>query len=135
MIEKFDDIGLEKDDLQEVIEKKVQEKLGLNFNDMYISLANYINDNVNDIVKDMINVAPHGDYEKLIEDTDGMVEFLKAEVVKGENWRLDMVKTIQDQVLQFRFLSTAVDDGETFMGFVVVSFAGKIKHAFCKGEC
>jgi len=135
MIESFKDLDLTKEDEAEDIEKKVKEKLGLSFRVMCERLSDYINDNVDLIMEDMINIAPYEDYDLLIEDADGMVEFLKTEVVKEENWKLEGVKSMNEQALQFQFASTAVDDGETFKGFVVVSFAGKIQHAFCQGEC
>jgi len=135
MIESFKDLDLTKEDEAEDIERKVKEKLGLSFNQMHESLANYINDNVDIVVADMINVAPYGDYGELIEDIGGMVDFLKLEVIKPENWKLEGIKSMNEQALQFRFSSDAVDDGDTFKGFVVVSFTGKIQHAFCHGEC
>jgi len=134
MIESFKDLEITKEDEAEDIEKKVQEKLGLSFSQMHERLANYINDNVDIVVADMINIAPYGDYGELLEEVDEMVTFLKSDVVKTENWKLEGVKSMNEQALQFRFASTAVDDGDTFKGFVVVSFAGKIQHAFCHGE-
>ncbi len=135
MIESYNDLEITKEDEAEDIEKKVQEKLGLSFNQMYERLADYINDNVDIVIEDMINIAPYGDYGELLEEVGGMVDFLKLEVIKPENWRLEGVKSMNEQALQFRFASEAVDDGDTFKGFVVVSFAGKIQHAFCHGEC
>jgi len=133
MITEFEDLGLLEKDTPEDIDKKIQEKLGLSFNMMYEKLSNYINHHIDDVMVGMINIAPYEDYEELIEDHYGMVNFLKTEVVKGENWKLDMVDS-RNGSLHFRFLSTAVDDGTTFKGVVVVSFSGKILHTFCFGD-
>lgn len=135
MIESFTDLELTKEDGLEDIEKKVKEKLGLSFSEMYERLANYIDYNVDLVVANMINVAPYGDYSELLEEVGEMIDFLKLEVVKPENWKLKEVKSMNKQALQFIFASEAVDDGDTFKGFVVVSFSGKIQHAFCHGEC
>ena len=137
MIESFDDFGLLPDDKQEDIERKVQEKLGVSFQEMIAKLAEYIKSNVDDIVNNIINIAPHGNYELLIEDEDkeGMKKFLLSDVVKPEYWELERFKVSDSNDIKFIFSSNAVDDGETFKGFVLVSFAGKILHAFCQGEC
>jgi len=137
MIESFEDFELLPDDKQEDIERKVQEKLGVTFQQMYIQLAEYIKSNVDEIVSELVNIAPHGNYELLIEDEDkeGMKQFLLSDVVKPENWNLDRFKVSDSNDIKFIFSSKAVDDGDTFKGFVLVSFTGKIKHAFCHGEC
>jgi cobalamin biosynthesis Co2+ chelatase CbiK len=134
MIEKFADLDFTPKDEAEQIEKKVQEKLGISLDQMRAALAQYLRDHSDEVVVDMMNIAPLGDYEKLIEETKEMAIFLREEVVKPEHWKLDCVKSLNEQALQFVFLSDAVDDGETFKGFVTVSFDGKIKHSFCIGE-
>jgi len=135
MIDKYEDLNILDDEEPEDVDKKIQDKLGISLQKMREALSDYINDNVDLIIEDMINIAPYEDYEKLIEDQAGMVSFLKEEVVKEENWRLEMIRCTNQQAIHFRFLSAAVDDGTTFKGVVIVNFSGKILHAFCQGEC
>lgn len=137
MIENFSDLGLlPTDEEEEDIDKKVQEKLGVSLLVMKENLAKYLSldDHVDEIVGNLINIAPYGDYSELMEDILPMSLFIKSDVAKVENWKLEGIHVIH-QSLQFVFVSTAVDDGDSFKGFVLVSFSGKIQHAFCQGEC
>jgi len=135
MVEKLEDLDISYEDKPEDIDKKIKEKLGMSFEDMHKALAIYIEKNAEEIVSDMMNIAPYGEYWELIEDTDGMAKFLRSDVVKPENWEIHSIKVIGDNSIQFVFSSKAVDDGDNFKGFVVVTFAGKMLHAFCTGEC
>ena len=134
MIEGLGDLKIKPKDKEEDIDIKVQDGLGISLLEMKEYLSNELLLNADTIAKDLINIAPLGDYDKLMENAEEMADFLKTEGIKTEHWKLAGVKDIQDQMLQFRFLSKAVDQGDTFEGFVVVSFNGSICHAFCQGD-
>jgi hypothetical protein len=139
MIKSFDEFGLLPDDKQEDIERKIQEKLGITFQEMHIKLAEYIESNIDDILDGLINIAPHGDYELLMEIEDGdrekMKKFLLSDVTRSEYWELERFNVSDSNDIKFVFSSKAVDAGDTFKGFVLVNFIGKILYAFCHGEC
>ena len=76
-----------------------------------------------------------GNYEKLIEDNEGMAEFLKTEGHKPEHWELHYISCGEnDALIQFMFMNKAIDQGDTFKGLVYVSKSGKIRHAFAQGD-
>lgn len=134
MIESMKDLGLSPDDDEEKIGNKLKDKLGVSLDDVKKYLCEHLFTNADSIANELMNIAPHGDYEKLIEDAPGMADFLKTEVVKPEYWSLSYIDNIHEQVFQLVFFSSAVDDGETFKGYVVMNFSGKIMHAFCNGD-
>jgi hypothetical protein len=136
MIEKLEDLELSHDDEMETIEKKIQDKLGISVNEMRQALSAWTMEHAEELTQDFVNMAPLGDYSKLLEDNDSMAEFLKAEAHKPEHWMLYSVRTsdANKALLSFDFKNDAVDDGDIFSGFVFVSLSGKIRHAFAQGE-
>jgi len=136
MVEKFADLGLDKADSIEEVEKKIQEMLGVSVLEMRQALSSYVLDKAEDLTHEFVNVAPMGDYGKLLEDNDSMADFFKTEAHKTEHWLLKEVapSDVNKELITFRFANDAVDDGDIFTGFVYVSMLGKIKHAFAQGE-
>lgn len=130
MIEKFEDFGFVTEDKQEQIDAKVQEKLGISLHNMCEALSASIQENADKISENIINMAPYGDYDKFTEDPIKMSDFLKIEAHKPENWKLNYIEMVDDSLIKFAFLCTAIDDGETFEGLVYVSKSGKIRHSF-----
>ena len=85
---------------------------------------------------ELTNIAPFGNYDKMIEDNDGMADFLKTEAHKVENWNLYGIEVspMNKELLSFIFKNPSIDDGEVFEGFVFVSKSGKIQHGFARVE-
>ncbi len=155
MIEKFEDLGFEKlgeDDVEgpvqpispqeeaklfiAQVDAILQEKLGISIDFLKQQLSEYTVSHAEELTHEFVNVAPFGDYSKLLEDNDGMAEFFKTEAHKVEHWRLLGItpSDVQKNLINFQFQNKAVDDGDVFDGFVYVSFSGKIKHAFTQGN-
>lgn len=136
MIEKWEDLDFKEEDTLDEIETKVQAKLEIPFSLLRERLSSYVQEHVNTLVEDFVNIAPFGDYSKLIEDRAGMIEFLRTEAHKTQHWKLRVVQPseINPTLLSFEFGNEAVDDGASCSGFVYVSFHGKIKHAFAQGD-
>jgi hypothetical protein len=134
MIEKFEDLEIGEEDEEDAVAIKVKDKLGLSLEEMKNALKVFLLSNADRMAEDMMNIAPYGDYGELIEDKAPMSKFLQEDVSKIENWKLNYIKSGKDSNISFIFLSSAVDDGDVFRGFVVVSFSGKILHAFCQGD-
>ncbi len=136
MIESLADLELKEDDKAEDVDKKIQEKLGLSLVEMQQILSQYVLEHAEELTHDFANIAPLGDYSKLLEDNDGMAEFLKTEAHKPEHWRLYSVRQNETNqtLISFDFLNDAVDEGRSFEGFVFVSKSGKVRHAFAQGE-
>jgi hypothetical protein len=135
MIDKFEDLDIGDTDEMPQVEQKVQYKLGIAVSEMKAALANYVQGHAEELSLEFVNIAPLGDYGKLLEDNDSMAEFLKSEGFKSEHWELRGIRMsdVQKNLLSFEFANKSVDDGEVFQGFVYVSFQGKIKHAFAQG--
>jgi hypothetical protein len=129
----FFDLSKEEYD-EDKVAAKIQEKLGTTLNQMKDALSKSVQERAEELTLDFVNIAPMGDYEKLLEDNDGMADFLKLEAHKPEHWKLEsiFVNTVNKELLSFVFKNIAVDDGEGFEGFVFVTKTGKIKHAFAQ---
>jgi len=136
MIEKWEDLELETADTIEQVEEKVKEKLGLSFDELKAALSNYVVSHAEELTHEFVNIAPLGDYSKLLEDNDSMAVFLKTEAHKPEHWQIQGLSPsdVKKDLLTFHFGNDSVDDGGVFEGFVYVSFQGKIRHAFAQGN-
>jgi len=129
----FKDLGLEDKDKTDQIDEKVREKLGIGLSEMKDALSQSVQERAVEIVESMINIAPMGDYERLMEDPDDMATFLRDEAHKPEHWVLNFLEFKNDH-FHFSFLNKAIDEGDNFVGSVFVSQSGKIRHAFAYGE-
>jgi hypothetical protein len=135
MIEKIEDLDVSKSDSIEDVEKVIIEKLGVSFQDMIKAVCNSVQNNAEKLTEDFVNIVPNGDYSLIIEDTDGMAEFLKTEAAKESSWKIEsFAPDAKKPMIQFVFANTVVDEGESFKGYVYVSFSGVIRHAFAQVE-
>lgn len=137
MIEKVEDLDLKPENTFEEMLVILQEKLGISVNEMQMALSASVQEKAHALTHEFTNIAPMGDYSKLLEDNDSMAEFLHTEAHKPEHWVLSTFRTnggTGPEMLKFTFKNFAVDDGEAMSGFVFVSFNGKIKHAFAQGN-
>ena len=142
MIESVNELFLEVNEhtniegYRESLFKHIEDKLNLSMSSLTDALAVAVIENAEEISTEFVNIAPLGDYSKIIESNEDMIAFLKEEAHKPEHWKLvefdqfDKAK----KLITFRYDNYAVDDGDTLKGFVYVSFDGKIKHAFAQGE-
>lgn len=131
-MEDFKDLSFADAPTYEEVKNLIQEKLGISIDEMTVAICKYVSLHSEEMALQLPNIAPYADYAKLLEDNDSMAEFLKNEAVKVENWKLFEIKpdSHNDKLLQFSFSCTAVDDGNTVIGFVYISPSGKIRHAF-----
>lgn len=136
MIEKFEDLDLDNCDDVGSVESKINEKLNISVHEMKAALSASVVENADELSGDIFNIAPMGDFSKLIENSTGIASFLKEEAHKVEHWELSGVHLADEKrkLLTFKFHNKAIDDADVFQGFVYVSFEGKIKHAFAQGE-
>jgi hypothetical protein len=128
--------GFEEKETPESLIKKVEDKFGFPLLQMQAALSKSVVERAEELTLDMLNIAPKGDYENLLENNDDMADFLKTEAQKPEHWKLMgiSVNDFRKDLLSFSFFNQAVDDGNTLEGFVFTSQAGKIKHAFAQVE-
>lgn len=132
MVESFKEIGFEGAKSIDELDQVLKDKLGIGFLECGEALQKFIQENAEELVEDVANIAPNGDYGKLLEDKQEMAKFLREEASKPENWEIQMVevKKKQDQLMELVFFNSAVDDGDIMKGFVFLGLSGKIRHAF-----
>lgn len=118
----------------EKLKVNLKEKLGLTVEDLLEPLCKAVGERAEEVVLSLPNIAPYGDYGAMIEDNDGMAEFVKKEAVKPETWALHSIMddSSNKTLLKFTFKNKCVDDGEVLQGLVFVSKSGKIRHAFAQ---
>lgn len=134
MIEKLEDLGIVEKDKEEDIDKKIQEKLGLGLTELKQALSLSIQEKADELVADIINIVPFGDYSKILEDKADMAKFMREEAIDPKHWQLYVVEVTEHGMIKFMFVCTAVDDGDTMQGLVFVSNSGKIRHAFAQSS-
>lgn len=132
MINDILDLELNEEDSMEILESKIKDKLGVDFDSMKNALSKFIKDNLKELSEDFINIVPYGDYGKMLEEKEEICNFLLDEVSKLENWKLYYLtpSDANPDLIQFVFKNGSVDEGDTFEGHVFVSKSGKIRHAF-----
>ena len=118
----------------EDLDKVLQERLGISLQEMTHALTDSLRQRAEEVAEDCFSVAPYGDYSKMIEDPEGVAKFFRDEAAKPEHWKLEFfeMKKKGDQLIEFIFNNTAVDDGDILKGFVFVGLSGTIRHAFCQ---
>jgi len=132
MIENFDKIISAETGGPEVMDKLLKEHLNIGLSDCTQALSNSLSERAEELLEDIMNLAPYGDYDKLTEDPQVMLSFLKEESCKQENWIIDFVEVEKkgDKLLKLTFLNKSVDDGDILKGFVFLGLSGVIRHAF-----
>jgi hypothetical protein len=131
-------LGLDDEKEESVQQKidKIQAKLGVTNEQLLQALSTYVVEHAVPLTSEFVNIAPLGDYSKLLEDSESMAQFLVTEAHKPEHWDLYQVKLSQvnQELVVFEFVNKAIDDGDAMSGFIYVSFEGAIKHVFAQGE-
>lgn len=133
MIEKVEDLDVSESDTVEDVEKIIAEKLGVSFQQMIAAICEFVKAKAEDLTQEFVNIVPNGDYSLIIEDAEGMAEFLRNEAAKESSWKIkSFAPDGKKPMIQFTFDNTVVDEGDTFKGYVYVSFSGVIRHAFAQ---
>lgn len=137
MIKEFEELDLSPDAKTEDVVKLLEEKLQVSFAEITQRLSAYVVENADLISEDIVNIAPLGDYSKLIEERPQIVDFLKTEAHKEEHWALDSLATTETdemKLIGLAFANKAVDEGEILAGVAYVTYDGKIKHVFAQAH-
>jgi hypothetical protein len=104
----------------------------VSFKDIKLPIVQYVKSHAEELSLNFPNIAPRGDYANLIEDNDGMTEFLKS-LDKDEDWKITSIDEDKKfNLIKFSFVSTAVDDADSLEGFTYLTKSGKIKHSFAQ---
>lgn len=132
MVESFKEIPFAEAKGEEAIDALLKEKLGTSIAECAGALCDSLRNRAEEVAEEMTSLAPNGDYEKLMEDPEAIIKFLREEASKPENWSLEFleVKNEKAQLMEMVFSNKAVDDGDSLKGFVFVGLSGKIRHAF-----
>lgn len=120
----------------EHLKNSLRDMLGITLEQITQALCDAIKERGDELALDFVSVAPYDDYGKLLDETPAIAEFLKLEASKPDNWNLKFIEDVQNNIklLKFKFLSSAVDDGKSLAGFVFVSKAGQVVHAFGQND-
>jgi hypothetical protein len=129
----LDEIDLDSENVYDLIDQALQEKLNISLLTIKESLSKAIINKAEELSLECPNIAPYGNYDKLLEDNDSMTEFFKTEASKLENLLLNTVAedTKQKQLLCFGFLNKSLED---FKGTVYVSKSGVVRHSYPRIE-
>lgn len=133
MIEDWDELGLTEGGGTEQWSLQFQEKLGLNIETLQAAIGEWVISHSEELAKEFVNIAPNGDYSKLLEDKESMAAYLKAEASHPQHWKLVEAKA-DHNLLAVMFDNQIVDEGASLRGFVYVGKSGKIRHAFAQNQ-
>lgn len=129
----LDELGLVPGAGVDAWEKALEEKLGLTIKDMQMAITDWLQTNAEKVAQDFFNIVPNGEYGLLIEEPNSIVEYLRTEATKLEHWSLSEAR-VRDNMIGLVFDCKAVDEGDTFKGFIFITRNGKIKHAFAQNQ-
>jgi hypothetical protein len=132
MIEKFADIPFGESNKAEDMDNLLQKHLGIGFAQCAEALSASLKERADELLEDLIYIAPYGKFETIIEDKEKILQFLQEEAIKPENWKFQFieVKKEKDTLMELVFFNDAVDDGDILKGFVFLGFSGNIRHCF-----
>lgn len=117
----------------EEIDAKMQQHLNLTLQTLKNKLTTVFSSKLDVLVEKLPNIAPHGDYSKLIDDEEGMKNFLSIELTKEDSWKLRSIYQhhSNENWILFVFSCLAVNNGDSNLrGNVIVSKKGIIRHSF-----
>lgn len=132
MVDNWDDLGLVDGGGEEQWSLQIQEKLGISLAELKSAISSWMVNHAEELSLNFLTVTPHGDYGKMMEDNDEMADFFRKEASSPQYWKLSGGKTEGENMFQFCFDCTAVDEGESLRGYVYVGKSGKIRHAFAQ---
>lgn len=120
----------------EHLQNSLRDMLGITLEQITDALCQSIKERADELALDFVSVAPYNDYGKLMDETPAIAGFLKLEASKPSTWNLKLIEDVANNIklLKFKFLSSAVDDGKSLAGFVFVSKAGQVVHAFGQND-
>ena len=131
-LKSFKDLSFEDIDTIEKIDAVLKENLGTGLTECAEALCVSLKVRAEELSPDVINIAPYGKFEDLLENQDQITAFLRDEAAKPENWKLQYIdiKKDNDQLLEAVFMNTSCDEGESLSGYVFLGLSGKIRHCF-----
>ena len=88
MPDSFKDIPFGEAKESEEIDKILQEHLKIGLAECAEALSKALLERAEELAPELTSLAPYGDYDKLTEDTDTIIKFLKEEATKTENWKI-----------------------------------------------
>lgn len=132
MNEAFKIVLNSKSENEEEFNKILQDNLKVSLEDCVVQLNSFLRDRSQDVLKDMFNLAPYGDYSKYTEDLGVILNFLQNEAAQAKNWKVNfsLLRKKDDELIELIFNNIAVDDGDILQGYVFIGLSGKIRHAF-----
>jgi hypothetical protein len=138
MIESFDDLEIPEDATYEDAKTILEDKLHIKFTDLIEQLNDSLKERAKDIAGNFLVLTPFGDWSKILEEQPKIVNFLKTKAALPENWHATYIGTSRDaklpNMVEILFQNDAVDEGDVLMGYVFLSYAGKVLHLFVRGE-
>lgn len=103
-------------------------------NDLIPRVTKYVENNAEKISLNFINIAPYNDYEKLTYDKAEIVDFLRKECSKPENWKVKQISPdsiANIEAVKITFYCSALGENERdFEAFSFVSNSGSVKYTF-----
>ena len=112
----------------------LKEKLDTSLEQLKAILCEAMKEKAEESVKDLVNIVCFGDYDKIIEDPVEMANFLKEEATKPDNWQFSRLSSTDEEFIRIKFISTVVDDGDYFLGYIFLNKEGQVKHVFFYGD-
>jgi hypothetical protein len=134
MIDKIEELDFTEELTEEQISQLFKDKLGIGFPEMAEYLSRYVAERAEELAQNYATVIPHGDYGKVLEGDDRIADFFRREATKPEAWIPHKIRSSTDpkypNMVEIMFLNKAVNEADSMMGFVFVSFAGVVRHHF-----
>jgi hypothetical protein len=138
MIDKIEDLVFTEEQTEEQIDQMVKDKLGIGFAEMAEHLSQYIEEKAEELAQNYVTVVAYGDYGKILEGDDKIAQFFRQEATKPDSWvpfkLLSSTDPKYPNMVEVAFINRAVDEGDSMMGYVFVSFAGVVRHSFVVGD-
>lgn len=133
------DLEIDFEGTSEEVKAKLEEKLGIKITDLREALEKYTQEHAGELGKDFITLAPYGDYGKLLEEENEIASFINEEAALAKNWALAYLeqadtRLVSENLLEFVFINTAMDEDEALRGIVYIGAGGKVKHVFVRNQ-
>lgn len=135
MIESFDDIKFDESiDSVEKLFASLKDQCNIDIEECKKALSASLKVRAEELLDDIINIAPYGNYERLLEKSEEILPFLQEDASAIENWKLEFIYPVKDnnKLLELVFVNAALDDGDLLKGYAFVGITGAVRHSFCQ---
>lgn len=127
-------INKEYEKAREFLSNVIKKSFNVDILDLKSKIASYVKENANEISKNIPYIAPGGDWSKFFNENDEIINYLKNEISRVEDWNLYALEPSPMKgvwKVEFCYKDLVTEDSN-LTGYVYLNEEGTLKHVFAQ---